>query len=167
MRLAPFALAAALALASPLACAEYWVYYDILHPNSQFVLETKPDRSAWVDVAGPVKYCQRGEGFQCFAAGDFRFAVPRGFTGTQQRWNLDGAAYEVTGTSRRQLLGRTYTTYFIETDIAQHRLRYLYTLEAGLIGIATVGKPERMQLMLGGKCGFGAPSDCTQSTKLR
>lgn len=144
------------------ATAGSWVYYDIREPRNQFVLETSPARSAWMDIAGNAEFCPRNDVYLCFRAGDFEFAVPRGFKGIEKEWAYNGISYKVSGTSRRPILGRLYLTYFIERDLGQHRLRFHFTREAGLIAITTVGESQGMLLILGGKCGYGAPARCSK-----
>ena len=48
------------------AAARSWVYYDIREPKNQFVLESKPDRSAWLDIAGSAEFCGNNDLYQCF-----------------------------------------------------------------------------------------------------
>ena len=142
------------------ASARSWVYYDIREPKNQFVLESKPDRSAWLDIGGSAEFCGGMDLYLCFKAGDFHFAVPKGFIGKETEWTHDGTYYKVSGTSRRYILGRQYLTYFIERDLGAHRLRFLFTRDAGLIGITTVGANQGMVLILSKKCGYGAPARC-------
>ena len=106
------------------------------------------DRGRWAVFQQPVK----AEGLQ--------FAVPKVFRGKETDWTYNGISYKVSGTSRRYILGRQYVTYFIESDQGPHRLRFLFTLEAGLIGITTVGANQGMVLILSEKCGYGSPAQC-------
>lgn len=156
-QVALFVLSASVPLA---ASARSWVYYDIREPKNQFVLESKPDRSAWLDMGGSAEFCGRDDPYLCFKAGDFQFAVPKGFSGKELEWTHDGVSYKVSGTTRRHILGRQYITYFIERELGQHRIRFLFTQEAGLIAITTVGATQGMVLILSEKCGYGAPSRC-------
>lgn len=139
------------------AVASSWVYYDIREPRNQFLLEDSPPRSAWMDVAGSAEFCARDDSYLCFKAADFQFAVPKDFKGNETRWTYDGVSYEVSGVSRRYILGRRYLAYFIERELGPHKLRFLFTREAGLIAITTVGGSQGMILILAGKCGYGAP----------
>lgn len=140
--------------------ARSWIYYDIREPRNQFVLETNPNRSAWMDNGGSAEFCGRTDRYLCYKVEDFQFAVPKGFSGKEIEWSHSGITYKVAGTSRRYILGQKYTTYFIERDLDQHRLRFLFTLESGLIGITTVGANQGMVLILSEKCGYGAPARC-------
>lgn len=142
------------------ASAHSWTYYDIREPKNQFVLENNPDRSAWMDSGDSAEFCGNDDPYMCFRAGDFQFAVPKGFRGKETEWNHGAITYKVTGATRRYILGRQYTTYFIERDLGEHRLRFLFTLESGLIGISTVGANQGMVLILSEKCGYGAPTHC-------
>jgi hypothetical protein len=164
MRLTLFA---ALLLLSSFAAmpaeASSWVYYDIREPRNQFMLEDSPPRSAWMDVVGSAHFCARDDSYLCFKAADFQFAVPTHFKGNETHWTYDGVSYEVSGTSRRYILGRRYLAYFIERELGPHKLRFLFTREAGLIAITTVGDSQGMILILAGKCGFGAPPLCYKS----
>jgi len=157
------ALAFLCALAPIAVSASSWVYYDIREPKNQFVLEDSPASSAWMDAAGSAEFCARTEPYQCFKAGNFEFAVPRGFHGKEKEWMYGGVLYKVSGTSRRFILGRRYFTYFIERDFGSHRLRFLFTREAGLIAITTIGQAQSMVLILSGKCGYGASPLCHRS----
>ena len=148
------------------AFAGAWVYYDVREPKQQFLLERDPDRSAWLDRVGEAKFCKEKAVYQCFNAENFKFAVPRRFTGEQTGWDFDGVSYRVTGTTRRQILGRMYTAYFIEQDLDSHRFRFVFTKEMGLIAITTIGV-SNMVLILGEKCGFAAPARCSKSGELR
>lgn len=142
------------------ASARSWTYYDIREPRNQFVLESNPGRSAWMDSGDSAEFCGGNDLYICFKAGDFQFAVPKRFTGKETEWAHDGIIYKVTGTTRRNILGRRYTTYFIERDLGAHKLRFLFTLDSGLIGITTVGTNQGMVLILSEKCGYGAPEHC-------
>lgn len=155
--LAVFAL---LSICTPRASARSWTYYDIREPRNQFVLERDPDRSAWMDSGENADFCGGNDQYLCFKSRDFQFAAPKGFKGKETEWTFDGIAYKVTGTTRRFILGRRYTTYFIERDLDSLRLRFLFTLESGLIGITTVGANQGMVLILSDKCGYGAPEHC-------
>jgi hypothetical protein len=137
-----------------------WSYYDIREPKNQFVLQSNPNRSAWLDVGGAAEFCGLDDAYQCFMAGDFQFAVPKGFSGKEEKWDYRGISYKVAGTSRRQILGQKYVVYFVERNLGSHRLRFLFTREVGLIAIATIGEAQGMLLLLSEKCGYGAPSRC-------
>lgn len=145
------------------ASASSWVYYDIREPKNQFVLEDSPPRSAWMDVARSAQFCGREEPYICFRAGEFEFALPRGFKGKEMEWTYGGVSYKVSGTSRRHILGRQYFTYNIERQLGPHALRFHFTREAGVIAITTVGIAQGMFLILSGKCGYAAPSICYRS----
>jgi len=148
---------------STTALARSWVYYDVREPKNQFVLESNPDRSAWLDIGGSAEFCGGKDPYLCFRAGDFQFAVPKGFRGKEVEWTHEGTLYQVSGMSRRYILGQQYMVYFIERDLGQHRLRFLYSRETGLIAITTVGAAQGMVLMLSEKCGYGAPPRCYKS----
>lgn len=150
-------------IAPTVALARSWVYYDIREPKNQFVLENNPDRSAWLDIGGSAEFCGNDDPYLCFKAGDFQFAVPKRFGDKDAEWTYDNISYKVSGTSRRHILGKQYLTYFIERDLGQHRLRFLFTRETGLIAITTVGQAQGMVLILSEKCGFGAPLRCYKS----
>src|SRR5262245_25279684 len=107
------------------ALARSWLYYDIREPRNQFLLERNPDRSAWMDIGGSAEFCGGNDLYLCFKAGDFQFAVPKGFKGKETEWTYDGILYKVSGTSRRHILGRQYVTYFVERNFGSHRLRFL------------------------------------------
>lgn len=146
--------------ASAVSPAASWTYFDIKEPKNQFLLQQSPDSSAWIHLVGPAEFCPRTGPFLCFKAGEFQFAVPRGFAGKETEWTYDGVRYSVSGTGHRVVLGRKYLFYFIERDLGEHRLQFLFTREAGLIGIATIGKSHGMMLISSEKCGFGAPASC-------
>lgn len=157
-----------LAIGPMAASAQSWTYYDIRDPRNQFVLERKPDRSAWMDIGGSAEFCGGNDLLLCFKAGEFQFAVPKGFSGQQSEWTYDGISYKVSGANRRYILGQKYTTYSIERDLDSKRLRFLYSPESGLIAITTVGVNQGMLLILSEKCGYGAPAHCYQTkSKLR
>ena len=155
-----FAVLTLLSNFSLTASARSWTYYDIREPRNQFVLERNPDRSAWMDSSDGAEFCGGNDLYWCFKAGDFQFAVPKGFRGKETEWTYDEVTYKLMGTSHRYILGQKYTMYFIERDFDQLRLRFLFTLESGLIGITTVGTNQGMVLILSGKCGFGASAQC-------
>lgn len=163
MRMMQLLLCMILFFASAGARAESWIYHDIREPRNQLILEASPPRSVWMDVAGSADFCGGKTKFWCFAAGDLRFAVPKGFSGKQQEWTYDGTLYKLAGVSRRHILGRQYLTYFIEADLSPYKMRFHYTREAGLIAISTVGESQGMLLILSEKCGYAASSKCGKS----
>lgn len=139
--------------------AHSWIYSDIRNPRNQFLLEQNPNRSAWVDSERDAEFCAEDSGMLCFAAEDFRFAIPKGPLQTGARWRHDGVSYQLTDKGRREILGRVHMIHFVEANSGGHYMRFLFSAESGLIAITTVDPPGLL-LLLNSKCGFGAPLSC-------
>lgn len=150
-----------LTVAQASAWGSTWTYYDIREPRNQFLLQRDPDGSAWVDVAEGAVFCTFQDKYLCFGTEKgFKFAIPRDFTGKEHEWSHDGATYTLVGTSRRKLFGRMYTTYLVETQMEALHVRFHFTREAGVIGITSTDTSRGLFLLLGERCGFGAPPSC-------
>lgn len=149
---------------STIAWARSWVYYDARDPKSQFVLQRAPDRSAWLDIGGEATFCEKSSRMECFNAAGLRFAIPKILADDTIEWRHDGGSYRVVSKGRRRLLGRVYTIYLIDTELEQYQIRFIFSREAGLLGIATAKPKPGMFLLLDGSCGFGAPPSCRHAT---
>lgn len=77
-----------------------------------------------------------------------------------ESWVYDNSKYTISGISNRSILGGKYLAYLIDSDFEVHKLRFIYTEEAGLIAITTIGEMQGMFLILAGKCGYAAPAAC-------
>lgn len=140
--------------------AREWLYFDIKYPENQFLLNDNPRYSAWYHSVGNVEFCQKASGFYCFNADNFKFAVPKKLNMHMESWVFDNIKYTISGISNRYILGKKYLAYLIDSDFEVHKLRFIYTKEAGLIAITTIGEKQGMFLLLAGKCGYAASAAC-------
>lgn len=147
-------------LISNLSNAQDWIYYDIKYPKNQFLLNDNPQYSAWYHSVGNVEFCKKASGFYCFNADNFKFAVPKKLNGHMESWVFDNIKYSISGISNRSILGEKYLAYSIDSDFEVHKLRFIYTKEAGLIAITTIGEKQGMFLLLAGRCGYAASAAC-------
>lgn len=147
-------------LISSLCHAENWLYYDIKYPENQFLLNDNPRYSAWYHSVGNVEFCPQTNGFYCFNADNFKFAVPKKLNRHMESWVFDNVKYTVSGISNRSILGKKYLTYLVDREFEAYNLRFIYTEEAGLIAITTIGEKQGIFLMLANKCGYAAPAAC-------
>lgn len=147
-------------LISDYSSAREWIYFDIKYPENQFLLNDSPQYSAWYHSVGDVEFCQKDSGFYCFNADNFKFAVPRKLNEYMESWVFDNVKYTVSEISNRSILGKKYLAYLIDSDFEVHKLRFIYTKEAGLIAITTIGEKQGMFLLLAGRCGYAASAAC-------
>lgn len=140
--------------------AKEWLYYDIKYPENQFLLSERPQQSAWHHSVGRVEFCSEKSEFYCFDAEGFKFAVPKKLNRHMESWIYENVKYTISGISNRSILGKKYFAYLIDRDFEAHKLRFIYTKEAGLIAITTIGEKQGMFLLLAGKCGYAASAAC-------
>ena len=143
-----------------IAAAQSWVYYDIRESKNQFLLQSNPHKSAWMDIEGDAEFCGKGDNMLCFKAEKFQFAVPRKPLEVGAEWLHNGNSYRVEEKGRRNLLGKTYSVFFIDTKFEKFHMRFVYSREAGLLAITTIHPTPGLLLILDGACGFGAPASC-------
>lgn len=142
------------------ASAKEWHYFDVKYPENQFLLNDNPQYSAWYHSVGNVEFCPKASGFYCFYADNFKFAVPKKLNRHMESWVFDDVKYTISGISNRSILGKKYFAYLIDSDFEAHKLRFIYTKEAGLIAITTIGEKQGMFLLLAGRCGYAASAAC-------
>jgi hypothetical protein len=149
--------------ASTSALSEPWIYYDIRNSRNQFLLENHPDRSAWMDNEGNAKFCEKSSDMLCFKVNTFQFAIPKKSLDVGAEWQHDGISYKLAEKGRLDLLGKSYLVHFIDSKFEKYQMRFLFSIESGLIAITTVDPTPGLFLLLEGACGFGAPSSCRGS----
>lgn len=109
------------------------------------------------DLISPVQYCKVADPYVCIVSKPLVFAIPKAGKEIVNSWSHSGAKYKVTSADKMTILGGNSIRYRVirqrwnglVTDFA-------YSDEYGVIAIRVSGG---QQLMLLGKCGFGAISD--------
>lgn len=145
---------------SEIAVAQSWIYYDIREPGNQFLLQSEPNKSAWMDIEGDAEFCGWNSTTACFKANEFRFAVPKRSLEVGAEWTYDGSSYRVNGKRRLHLLGKVYSVYFIDAKFEKFQMRFVYSRDAGLIAITTIDPTPGLFLILDGACGFASSAKC-------
>ena len=112
-----------------------------------------------MDSEGDAKFCEKSDGVLCLRDVDFEFAVPKVPLHVGAQWKYNGIDYRIVGKGRRELLGKTYSIYFVDSIFEKKQMRFLFSTDSGLIAITTLD-PAGLLLILDGACGFGASANC-------
>ncbi len=148
----------ALLTTSSRAIASEDIYYtDFANPPQQFVIiENKG--VVFGDILSPTEFCPAKSGYVCFSGGGLKFAAPKQI-GQKSGWTFDGESYTVKQQVHFPILGIPVKAMFIEQNIKDGVLTYIFSEERGLLGFRLDGKSHRF-FLLENKCGFGASPNC-------
>lgn len=109
------------------------------------------------DLISPARYCNAADQYVCVVSKPFVFAIPKTEKGIGKSWSHSGAQYKITSANETPLLGGKSIRYWVVRQQWNGLVtQYAYSDDYGVIAIRASGG---QQLILLGKCGFGAISD--------
>jgi len=140
-----------------------WFYSNLSTPSArQFVMTP-------THVGGHLRFdakaCPEDSPYLCYEAEGFQFAIPKEI-GSQRKWALNGATYELQKESTLTLLGKPIVVAWIDQKAKKSSIRFLYSKAQGVIGFVSLN-PKGPLFLLENSCGFGASKDCEDRTSKR
>ena len=149
--------------------AEEWVYANPIEPTRYYTIETNPDSFGVRDVRDEAKFCAAESADICIKSRDFELHIPKRLSSPTDTWTRSGVTYTATVMKHpwRFLGVEDKTVYEIEkpNPSGKGTLRFLYSSSRGLIGMGGFTDTTSGVFLLQSKCGFGAPSSCSNTAK--
>lgn len=159
-------------LPSALSCAHggqsevsgrVWSYSDMAGSAGDIVIAAGVGKASIGHVAVTGEFCNATQPFACFEVAGISFAVPQKLSGTKlpTSWTHKGRTYTASQSPRRLVVfGHTFDVVEIRLASSDPAMRFLYSLERGLLGIQGESNELTPFFVIQQQCGFAAPMAC-------
>ena len=138
-----------------------WDYINLSDSDQTFSIFSQPSSIALRDFGVEATECSSEDTYICLISKGLVFAVPKKTLKMSSKWEFENESFEIVSVREIEIFGLLEKIYFIQSTQAEVKLSFLFSNIRGLIGFGGLAPGSNKLFLLDGRCGFGAPQDCS------